>query len=1195
MNKKASIPENEEYRLDALLKYNILDTLPEDEFDRLTQLASIICGVPIALISLIDENRQWFKSKVGLDAQETPRDISFCQYSIGGNSIFEVEDATKDERFLSNPLVIENPNIRFYAGYPLIDPEGYALGTLCVIDRQARKLMPAQQQALTLLANEVVSQIVSRKKNAEKDKLETLFNLSIDMICVAGTDGYFKKINPAFSLTLGWTIDELLAKPFFEFIHPDDVTATFNEIEKLSHGEKTVGFENRFITKNGDYILISWVANPDKITGELYAIGRNDSDRIIWEQTLLLSEEKHRGFYENSQGLMCMHDLKGNFLSINSAGASSIGYSVDEVTHINLLDLVPAETKDLTLDYLNEIENTGSSKGLMKIIHKSGALKTWMYNNVLSEQLDGSKFVIGTAVDITERIQLEKELKESNSRFFKIFDKNPVIMVISNLKTGKIEYVNETFLEIFGFTKEEVIGKTSVELNILPADEREKIVSLLKKQSNVRSAEGMMTKKNGEKFWVLTSLEIIEINGDFFILSSLNNIDDRKKMEEQISRLAEFQNVILDGTDYSIISTSESGIIKSFNKGAVKMLGYKAEEMLGITPEIIHDKQEVIDRAKVLSEELKIDIEPGVDVFLVKSRLNNSSDINEWTYILKDGSRIPVELSVTTLRSSKNEIVGYLGIAKDISESKKAKEEIINARAKAEQAVIAKNSFLANMSHEIRTPMNAIIGFTELLEQSSLDENQKECVSSVKLAGNNLLAIINDILDFSKIESGKITIENVPFSLKDALKNIYNLLNVKAKEKNLEYNFFIDASLPDFVVGDSVRLNQIMINLVGNAIKFTEEGSITVSVKKIEEDDLNYKLKFIVQDTGIGIPADKTESIFDRFSQANTETTRKFGGTGLGLSIAKNLVELLGGEIKLKSELGKGSEFSFEIRYHKVDKSVLEPLQKDFVAKKPIGPVKILLFEDNVLNQRLAGKILTKFGFDFEIAENGKIGLEKLKHGKFDLVLMDLQMPEMDGYQATIAIRNELKLQIPIIAMTPHSLVGEKEKCIEIGMNDYIGKPFTQDDLYNKISFNLIEKKQDSSAKSKIIGTGDANRDSNPIDLSYLKELSDGNKQFEKEMIELFLNQVPGDVSSLDVAFKNSDALQVKSLSHKLKSSITVVGLSILSPHLSFIEKNASNTEMNESSLEKFIFVKNTLNISYPLLQTKLKEEYYQK
>ncbi|MES2396210.1 MAG: PAS domain S-box protein [Bacteroidota bacterium] len=1193
MNNNGPLPENEAERLAALKQYNILDTLPEEEFDRLTKLASIICEAPIALISLIDKDRQWFKSKVGIDANQTPREISFCQYSIMGDSFFEIEDATKDERFLNNPLVQHQQNIKFYASHPLIDPNGYALGTLCVIDRKARKLSPDQQEALTLLANEVVSQIVSRKKNAEKDKLEKLFNLSIDLICVAGTDGYFKKINPAFTLTLGWTIEELLSKPFFDLIHPDDVTSSENEIKKLGTGEKTIDFKSRLITKNGDYISISWVANPDPITGELFAIGRNDSDRIKGEQALLLSEEKHRVFFENSQGLMCTHDLKGNFLSINLAGASSIGYSVEELLHKNLFDLVPIEAKDLLQSYLNEIEKNGFSKGLMKIIHKNGTLKTWMFNNIISEQVSDTKYIIGNAVDITDRILLEKELKEINGRFFKVFDKNPVIMAISNLKTAKIEYVNETFLETFGFTKEEVIGKTSVELNIIPSGKRKKIASFVKKQGSVGYGEDMMTKKNGENFWVLASFEIIEINGNSFILSSINNIDDRKKMEEEISKLAEFQNVILDGTDYSIISTSEpEGNILTFNKGAEKMLGYKAEEMIGNSPDIIHDKMEVLARAKELSEELKLKVEPGVDVFHIKSRLGNSIDVNEWTYICKDGSRIPVELSISTLRNTNNDIAGYLGIAKNISQSKKAKEAIIYAREKAEQAVIAKNSFLANMSHEIRTPMNAIIGFTELLAQSTLDENQKECVSSVKLAGTNLLAIINDILDFSKIESGKIAIESVPFSLKDALKNIYNLLNVKAKEKNLEYNFFLDASLPDFVVGDSVRLNQIMVNLIGNAIKFTEEGSITVSVKKIEEDDLSYNLKFIVQDTGIGIPVEKTELIFDRFSQANTETTRKFGGTGLGLSIAKNLVELLGGEIKLISELGKGSEFSFEIRYLKVDKSVLEPLQKVFVVKKPIGPVKILLCEDNILNQRLAGKILTKFGFDFEIAENGKIGLEKLKQGKFDLVLMDLQMPEMDGYQATIAIRNELKLQIPIIAMTAHSLVGEKEKCIEIGMNDYVGKPFTQEDLYNKISSNLIKKKQDSPTQGKIIEKSGVKKDSDLINLNYLKELSDGNKEFEKEMIELFLNQVPLDISALDVAFENSDAFLVKSLSHKLKSSMSVVGLSGLASYLSFIEKNASNKEMSELSLEKYNMIKNILNKSYPLLHKKLKEEY---
>lgn len=1193
MDQKLPIPQNEEERLEALKKYNILDTLAEAEFDRLTKLAAIICGVPIALVSLIDKDRQWFKSIVGLDVPQTPRNISFCQHTIVGNSLFEIEDATKDARFADNPLVTAQPNIRFYAGYPLIDPSGYALGTLCVIDKAARKLTQEQQAALTLLAQEVVSQIVSRKKNIEKVKLEKLFNLSIDMICIAGSDGYFKKINPAFTATLGWSSEEMMQTPFASFIHPDDIEITAKEIAKLSTGIKTVDFENQFRTKSGAYLSISWVANPDEHTGEIFAIGRNVSERKNFERQLSSSEAKYRGFFENSQSLVCTHDLKGNILSINHASALSIGYSVEEACTKNFFNIVPPHTKPFVQLFLDELEQKGASKGMMKITHKNGTVKTWMYDSIVIIQSDGSKIVLGTAVDMTERLLLEKELKESNNRFFKIFDKNPVIMAISNMTTKKIEYVNETFLEVFGYTKEEVIGKTSVELKLISAEDREKTIDLLKKQGYIRSMEGMMSKKNGEKFWVLTSIEIIDINGNPFLLSSQNNIDERKKMEEEISRLAEFQNVILDGTDYSIISTSEpDGIITTFNKGAEKMLGYKAEEMVGKTPAIIHDEIEVTARAKVLSQELNTEIEPGVDVFHIKSRLGNSADTNEWTYISKDGTRIPVELSITTLRSSKNQIVGYLGIAKDIRESKKVKEAIINAREKAEQAVVAKNSFLANMSHEIRTPMNAIIGFTDLLAQSELDENQKECVDSVKLAGINLLAIINDILDFSKIESGKITIENVKFNLKETLKNIYNLLSVKAKEKQIEYDFFLDATLPDIVMGDSIRLNQILINLIGNAIKFTEQGSITVSVKKIEENATSFKIKFIVKDTGIGIEKDKIDAVFDRFSQANSETTRKFGGTGLGLSIAKNLVELQGGKMNLKSELGKGSEFSFELIYKKVDGNVIDKEDKRIiVSHQHKGQVKILLCEDNQLNQSLAKKVFKKFGFDFEIADNGKVGLEKLKTGKYDIILMDLQMPEMDGYQATTIIRNELKLNIPIVAMTAHSLVGEKEKCIEIGMNDYIGKPFTQDDLYYKICLNLSQSAVNLESQT-IVETEKEIDTSNSINLLFLKEFSEGNKDFEKEIIELFLNQVPNDIQTLNEKFKIDDRYAIKTIAHKLKSSMSIVGLSLVEQHLTFIEKNSLNKEMHESLKEKYVCITKILEKNYPILQKILEDEY---
>jgi PAS domain S-box-containing protein len=1046
MDNKLPIPDNESERLKALYKYNILDSFSEEEFDRLAKLASIICGVPIALITLIDKERQWFKANIGLEGTETQRSVSFCQYAIMSDELMEVKDATKDKRFVNNPFVTHDPNVRFYAGQPLIDPDGYALGSLCVIDRKAGALTKEQQEALSLLAEEVVSQIVSRQKSAERDKLEKLFNLSLDLICLAGMDGYLKKVNPAFTTILGWTPEELMSKPIFDFIHPEDVERTQAELIKLGGGEKTIGFETRFKTKDEQYLLIRWVANPDTTTGEIYAIGRYDSDREMWEKNLMVSEEKHRGFFENSQGLMCMHDLDGNFMSINPAGAASVGYTVDELRHKSLFDLVPPLARDGLQAYLNEIKTKGNSKGLMKVMHKNGTLKTWMYNNIISEGT--VKYVIGTAVDITERVTLEKELKDSNKRFFKVFDKNPVSMLLSNIETAEIEYVNEVFLETFGFTQEEVIGKTSVELNIISKEEREKNIDAMKQTGYMRSVEQVVSKKNGERIWVLTSLDTVEINESAFILTSLFNIDQRKKMEE----------------------------------------------------------------------------------------------------------------------------------------------EILLAKEKAEQAVVAKNSFLANMSHEIRTPMNAIIGYTELLSQSNLDTEQTEHVGYVKTAGTNLLAIINDILDFSKIESGKIALESAPFNLKQTLKSIYNLLNVRASEKKLEYNFYLDASLPEYVLGDSVRLNQILVNLIGNAIKFTTKGHVTVSVKKIGEDAESHKIKFIVQDSGIGIPPDKIQVIFERFTQANTETTRKFGGTGLGLSIAKSLVELQGGEMLLKSEVDKGSEFSFELSYKKVNTLDIEPLQKGFVPKKLLNELKILLCEDNVLNQKLAKRVINKFGFQVEIAGNGRIGIEKLQQEKFDLVLMDLQMPEMDGYQAVLAIRNELHMKIPIIAMTAHSLVGEKEKCLEIGMNDYIGKPFTQEELYHKICANLPEQQQ---AQEIIVPSAGALKNNTcRVDLDSLREFSGGNKEFEKEVIEMFLSQVPADMDDLEKAFAENNHFQIKSISHKLKSSMAVVGLFGLNEHLGFIEKNALIAEKRDPLFDTYTMIKKILSENYAILKEKLEKEY---
>ncbi|WET03102.1 GAF domain-containing hybrid sensor histidine kinase/response regulator [Flavobacterium sp. YJ01] len=481
--------------------------------------------------------------------------------------------------------------------------------------------------------------------------------------------------------------------------------------------------------------------------------------------------------------------------------------------------------------------------------------------------------------------------------------------------------------------------------------------------------------------------------------------------------------------------------------------------------------------------------------------------------------------------------------------------ELYTQRQIAERAVLAKDNFLANMSHEIRTPLNAIIGFTDLLAQTDLDDVQQDYIDSVQVAGENLLIIINDILDLSKIESGNLTIESEPFNLKRTLKHVYNLLKVKV-HKDVEFNLYLDADMPDNVIGDQGRLNQILVNLVGNSLKFTQEGEVTVSVKKVEESDDKYKLRFSVKDTGIGIPKNKLKTIFERFTQGEESTTRTFGGTGLGLNIVKQLVELHKGEIHVKSELNRGSEFFFFLTYKK---AVTPKTTVKSISKNDLGSLKILLCEDNVLNQKLVKSVIENFGFELDTASNGDEGIELLSQNKYDLVLMDLQMPVKDGYQTTDYIRNEMNSSVPIIAMTAHSLVGEQERCYKEGMNGYVPKPFKQSVLLKAIKAAMTE---DFTIEKK-----------RRIDFSFLDEMACGDEQFKKEMIHLFLEKIPNQVAELEEAFKNNNHDSVKKLAHNMKSSLDIFMLEDLSKCASIIEEEASMNQFSTEILDKINYL----------------------
>ena len=471
---------------------------------------------------------------------------------------------------------------------------------------------------------------------------------------------------------------------------------------------------------------------------------------------------------------------------------------------------------------------------------------------------------------------------------------------------------------------------------------------------------------------------------------------------------------------------------------------------------------------------------------------------------------------------------------------------------KVKASATVKENFLANMSHEIRTPLNAVLGFTNILRSTKLDDEQKEFVDVIQTSGDNLLSIVNDILDLSKIEAGMLRIEETPFKIADIMSAVEAMLKPKAEEKGLQLIVNIDSEIPEFVSGDAVRLTQILANLVTNAIKFTEDGGVYLRATSIKRNGDIATIEFLVRDTGIGIPEEKQAHIFDRFEQAEASTTRRFGGTGLGLSIVKNLVEIQKGTLTLFSQDGVGSSFTIELPYKITNDYVVKTeLKKTSINLTNMkAETKILIAEDNPMNQRLVKHLMKTWNFNFDLVFNGSQALEALKKQNYDLVLMDIQMPEMDGYTSTGHIRNELRSKIPIIAMTAHAMEGERDKCIKAGMNDYVSKPINEEMLFQMIHKYLIST-TDSIRDSNSKGIEKINEKMGKvIDLNVVDRYSKGDVEFRRELMKEFIDTVPSAINSLETAIKQSNYSRIKEIAHDMKTTIHVMGLTGLIGHL---------------------------------------------
>ncbi|MCU0358902.1 MAG: ATP-binding protein [Cyclobacteriaceae bacterium] len=607
-----------------------------------------------------------------------------------------------------------------------------------------------------------------------------------------------------------------------------------------------------------------------------------------------------------------------------------------------------------------------------------------------------------------------------------------------------------------------------------------------------------------------------------------------RKLDKFVKKGGFYQTVVEDGSDI-IFVVDFSGNILYHNDSTHQILGYRSKSLIGknILSYVLPEDRLNFDREFKVSQ---------------KKAYNHKV---EFRFQCKDKSFVYLEFNSINLWN-KEEIEGLILDCRDITQRKRDAEELLRLQK-------AKEQFLANISHEVRTPINGIAGMATLLSMEQNPEERQTYLNAIKHSAENLKVIINDILDIAAIQSGKLKFEQVPFNLTDLLPSTINSFRFQAQEKKLLLDHAIDEKANRMLVGDPVRLNQILINLLGNAIKFTYNGSILLTCSIVNEQKDTSWVQFSVKDTGVGIPAEKLETIFESFSQADTSVTRKFGGTGLGLTIVKQLVEMQNGKIEVQSKENVGSVFTITIPFLQGKASALsKKLAKSKqmrTAANGMQNLNVLLVEDNDINRLYAQSVLRRWNCRTDTAENGLVAVERVKSKQYDVILMDVQMPVMDGYEATKAIRmmpspvNE----VPIVALTANATRADVDKCLAAGMNDYLAKPFTPEDLFRKLFDDLKLK---------------ASEEQTLFDLNYLKKVSGNNMEFIREMIQTFSSTLPPILSDIQEAMVNKDWVKTGKLIHQIKPSLTLMGIHALKEPVADIDQALKKVNKSGSKKE---------------------------
>ncbi|MCP4713500.1 MAG: PAS domain S-box protein [Deltaproteobacteria bacterium] len=1177
-----------------------------------------------------------------------------------------------------------------------------------------------------------------RESKEARDFLEEVFRTSADGIMVSNATGEIIRVNTAVCDMTGYSADELTCMRTADLVYPEEKNVQSGTvlIELLLSRGSVNSRDLLWKHKDGSALSvelnITTIKDADnKITSAVAAI-RNITDRKQAAAELREQTERLNRIIDSSIDCIIVADILGNILKANNAYLEMIGYTEEEFIGRHTGELSPrepgryetvtGETIDLDesffeesrrmIETLFELGKVSRFEGYVQ--RKDGKLIRTEENIVLAYDSSGAaREAIGTIRDITRRKQMEDELRQARDQLDNIIESSLDSIVITD-RCGNIVRVNRAFADMVGYLPEELQGKSTVELAASPGetyacttgklilidasyvDDIGRMVECLFETGKISNWESYYLHKDNtlvpiDQNSVLLRDDSGEIVGSVGVI---RDITERRRVFEELRDAKDSLEQLIENSIDPIIVSDSSGCVKKANRAFLEMGGYEEADLIG-EHVMVFSVQAAGEYESVTGETIQLTDETFQESADWIARLFAEGKVVNWKswFVNKAGRIIPVMNNIVVLYNDDGEPTGTFGIIRDITEQRIAERALVQAKEEAEAASIAKSQFLANMSHEVRTPMNGVLGMTGLLLDTWLTSKQRTCAETIQKSANALLEIINDILDFSKIEACKLTLENIGFDLRTTLEDMGEPLAYRSQQDGIEYACLIDHDVPSLLQGDPGRVRQILINLITNAIKFTSEGEVALHVHLVDETEQQARLCFEVIDTGIGIPGDRVDNLFQEFTQLDASITRQYGGTGLGLAISSRLSELMGGTLQVESVPGKGTTFYFELLFEKQkaiysdaaygmsdlagmpilivddnatnrlvlaeqlkswqcrfdeapdgdtalrklreavraddpfkiavldkampamdgqtlgekikadsllcdtllvmmtsigepgDAAVLAEIGFDAYLIKPVRhghlldclttvlgrneagvaeagrgivtrhtlveehkqKIRILLAEDNETNQMVALGILEKFGFRADAVANGVELLDAIARKHYDLILMDVQMPEMDGLEATRKIRSQEQslstqdsaLRIPVIAMTAHAMKGDRQRCLDAGMDDYISKPVDPEELLRVIEKYLFARKSEYKAAA----AAEAQVTENHVfDYEELLNRLCNDRNLLKKVVAIFIQKVPTRIANLHEALERNDTGALHLIGHGIKGAAATAG-----------------------------------------------------